>query len=79
MTTQEEQIRKIQLIMGKDEIPHYKFTFGKHIGKTLKYVADHEIGYIRWALLNMDERDLGIKVREMLNRALELKGHEQID
>jgi len=37
------------------------FPFGKYKGQTLEEIASHDIGYLRWALENMDKLGEGMK------------------
>jgi len=37
------------------------FPFGKYKGQSIEEIADHDIGYLRWALENMDRLSEGMK------------------
>ena len=45
----EQQVQAIQGILNKSPtIPDYRFTFGMHEGKTLKYVYENNPRYLKW-------------------------------
>lgn len=48
----EDQIKAIGRIMGKPEVPHYLFNFGKYSGKTFDYVLKNDINYLIWLYNN---------------------------
>lgn len=61
---EQEQIRKIQAIMGVNEkypswVCDYKFKFGKHKGKNAAYVIDKDASYLKW----LYESDFKIDLR----------------
>lgn len=55
MNTQ-DQIKKIQEIMGKpEEVPYYRFNFGKYKGHTLEEVYKSNKQYLSWLYNNVEE------------------------
>lgn len=55
--SQEEQIAKIQEIMGdkEDVIPYFTFKWGKYQGKTLDYVLTNDKQYLLWLYNNSEK------------------------
>ena len=51
----------------------WKFTFGKHKGRTIRYVLDESPSYIIWVRDNVDWLELDTKV---VDEALELMTDE---
>jgi len=61
----EDQIKKIQEIMGTpEEVPFYRFNFGKYKGDTLEEVYKSNKQYLVWLYNNVD--DLSPKLEKFI-------------
>lgn len=41
-----------QILSRKDDMPDYRFTFGKHHGQLLSWVYKHDKDYLFWLYTN---------------------------
>lgn len=79
LATEDDDANELNVIkeITQEEAEEYKFTFGKHKGKTIKEVYATDLSYISW-LLNSDKTDPRIiKMIELITGEVKPSEEEQ--
>lgn len=66
--SKKEQLAAIQSVLGKEQVPDYRFTFGKYKGRTLEYVFMFDKPYLMW--LWAEDVRLPVRVVEFIEEKL---------